>query len=674
MISSKKLPGLTAWLLVLALAAAFLFPSALGAADGTNMAYEQTVFGQELLHVDIVVDENDWNDLLEHAIDEEYISAAVVINNEKYANVGIRAKGNTSLSQVAASDSDRFSFKIKFDEYETGGNCDGLRMLVLNNLMGDASYLKEYLTYDMFAYLNADASLYTMARVTVNGEPWGIYLALEPVDETMLLRTSGSAGALYKPDSMDMGDKGGGGQPRMPDDADFEAMREEMEEKRAQMQEQGGFDPSMMQKDFGGGKGGFGEASGGADLNYIDDDPDSYSSIWEGAKTDTTDADHARVVEALRHICAGEDLEQYLDVDNMLRYMAVQTFVVNLDSLTGSMAHNYYLSENGGRLNLLPWDYNLAFGGYMTDDASDMINFPIDTPFTASMEERQFFAALLENEEYLAQYHTYLRDLCEGYVETELPQTYAAMRVLLDGLVGTEDADPTAFYTNEEYQAAVEMLRQTIELRAQSVLGQIEGTIPSTSEGQEAEPHKLLDCSSIDLSVMGNMFGNNRGGFGGPGDFDGTEPFGKAPDGAEPADDPSQQAASAAGEFPGQEPPEEGAAAEQTALSAAARPARGAEGDGGKPTGGALPAGTALNAGAAAGENPSAANTDMAADGTPARPAGGPWDSEAEENPDGTEIWPRFAANLAVTLGALGVLVLAVVFARLYHRRKFRIK
>lgn len=670
MISSKKLPGLTAWLLVLALAAAFLFPSALGAADGTNMAYEQTVFGQELLHVDIVVDENDWNDLLEHAIDEEYISAAVVINNEKYANVGIRAKGNTSLSQVAASDSDRFSFKIKFDEYETGGNCDGLRMLVLNNLMGDASYLKEYLTYDMFAYLNADASLYTMARVTVNGEPWGVYLALEPVDETMLLRTSGSAGALYKPDSMDMGDRGGdhGEMPEMPDGMDFEAMREEMEQKRGQKPGQpgeqpteGGFDPQEMGRDFGG----FGSGSGGADLNYIDDDPDSYSSIWEGAKTDTTDADHARVVEALRHICAGEDLEQYLDVDNMLRYMAVQTFVVNLDSLTGTMAHNYYLSEQDGKLNLLPWDYNLAFGGFQSGDASEMINFPIDTPFTASMEDRQFFAALLENEEYLAQYHTYLRDLCEGYVENEFPQTYAAMRVLLDGLVASEDADPTAFYTNEEYQAAAEMLRQTIELRAESILGQLEGTIPSTSEGQEAEPYKLLDCSSIDLSVMGNMFENGRGGFGGPGDFGGAEPMG----------DPAQHAAPAAGEFPGQEPPEEGAEAEQTALSAAARPARGADGDGGKPAGGAPPAGTVLNAGSAAGETPPAANTDMAADEAPARPADGPWDGQTESGSDGTETWPpRFAANLAVTLGALGLLVLAMVFVRLYHCRKFRVK
>lgn len=525
MISSKQLPGLTAWLLVLALAAAFLFPSAFGAADGVDMAYEQTVFGQELLHVDIVIDEADWNNLLANATDEEYYSAAVVINNEKYANVGIRAKGNTSLSQVAASDSDRFSFKIKFDEYETGGNCDGLRMLVLNNLISDASYLKEYLTYDMFAYLNADASLYTMARVTVNGEPWGVYLALEPVDETMLLRTSGSSGALYKPDSLS-GDKGGE-TAEAPVGEERQVMREKMgqrPENMPELPEQGEFDPANMQemqKEFGGGRGGFGGASGGSDLNYIDDDPDSYATIWAGAKTDTTDADHARVVEALKHICAGEDLEQYLDVDNVLRYMAVQTFVVNLDSLTGSMAHNYYLSEQNGKLNLLPWDYNLSFGGFQSGDASGTVNFPIDTPFTASLEERQFFAALLENEEYLAQYHAYLRDLCEGYVENAFPQTYAAMRVLLDGLVASEDADPTAFYTNEEYQAAAEMLRQTIELRAQSILGQLGGTIPATAEGQRENPSALLDCASIDLTVMGNQNGG-RGGFGAQ-PFDETE-------------------------------------------------------------------------------------------------------------------------------------------------------
>ena len=525
MISSKKLPGLAAWLLVLALAAAFFVPAALGTDDGVTMAYEETIFGQELLSVDIVMDAADWDSLLQNATSEEYQSATVVINNEKYANVGIRCKGNTSLSMVASMDSDRYSFKIKFDEYNAGETCDGLSMLVLNNLMSDATYLKEYLTYDMFHYLEADASLFTMARVTVNGEPWGIYLALEQVDENMLLREYGSVGELYKPDSMDMG--GGGGAPdfggEMPDfenfelpegfempaageaseNMDFEAMREQFEKQT----ENGDVERSER-----GGKGSFGMGGSGSSLNYADDSLDSYATIWAGAKTDSTDADHQRVVEALRGISEG-DLETYMDVDNMLRYMAVQTFVVNLDSLTGSMAHNYYLYEDDGKLNLIPWDYNLALGGFQSGNASETINFPIDTPFTSSMEDRQFFAALLENEEYLAQYHEYLRVLCEEYVGTVFPQTYAAMRLLLDDLVASEEADPSAFYTNDEYLEAVEMLRTTIERRAESILGQLDGTIPSTSDGQEAEPEALLDCTDIDLSVMGSQFGG--GGFGG---------------------------------------------------------------------------------------------------------------------------------------------------------------
>ncbi len=81
--------------------------------------------------------------------------------------------------------------------------------------------------------------------------------------------------------------------------------------------------------------------SGGSDLNYAGDDPDSYSAIWNGEVTNTGNADHRRVVTALKNISGGTDLEKYLDVDNVLRYMAVHTFSVNMDSLSGSMAHNY---------------------------------------------------------------------------------------------------------------------------------------------------------------------------------------------------------------------------------------------------------------------------------------------------------------------------------------------
>ena len=76
---------------------------------------------------------------------------------------------------------------------------------------------------------------------------------------------------------------------------------------------------------------------------YSVDGLDSYSTIWDGAISDTNTADHRRVVNALKNISEGNDLEEYLDVDNILKYMAVHTFSVNQDSLSGSMAHNYYL-------------------------------------------------------------------------------------------------------------------------------------------------------------------------------------------------------------------------------------------------------------------------------------------------------------------------------------------
>lgn len=58
----------------------------------------------------------------------------------------------------------------------------------------------------------------------------------------------------------------------------------------------------------------------------------------------------------LKNISQGTDLESYMDIDNLLRYMAVHVFSVNEDSLSGRMAHNYYLYEYNGQLNLFPWD------------------------------------------------------------------------------------------------------------------------------------------------------------------------------------------------------------------------------------------------------------------------------------------------------------------------------
>ena len=70
------------------------------------------------------------------------------------------------------------------------------------------------------------------------------------------------------------------------------------------------------------------------------------------------------------------------------------------------------------------------------------------------------------------------------------------------------------------------MLCQVVQLRADSVQGQLDGTIPSTDDGQKEDSSSLIDGSDIDLSVMGTFSGGggNKDGMGGENDGDFTPP------------------------------------------------------------------------------------------------------------------------------------------------------
>ena len=196
------------------------------------------------------------------------------------------------------------------------------------------------------------------------------------------------------------------------------------------------------------------------------------------------------MVKALKNIAEGNDLETYMDIDNLLRYLAVHVFSVNEDSLSGMMAHNYYLYESDGKLNLIPWDYNLALGGMggmgggmpggsgeteESSEATSVVNSPIDDAFSGT----DFFDTLLENETYHSQYEAYLQQLVSEYINGGgFDAFYERVRSQIDELVET---DPTAFYSYDEYETAAETLYQVVKLRGQSIQGQLDGTIPSTA-------------------------------------------------------------------------------------------------------------------------------------------------------------------------------------------------
>ena len=105
---------------------------------------------------------------------------------------------------------------------------------------------------------------------------------------------------------------------------------------------------------------------------------------------------------------------------------------------------------------------------------------------------------------------------------TEFLNTVDAARIIEEacGLIGGYvEKDPTKFCTYEEFETGVQALKTFCSLRKESVQGQLDGTVPSTGEGQNADASALIKADGLNLSDMGTM--NNGGGMGGgPGGFD----------------------------------------------------------------------------------------------------------------------------------------------------------
>lgn len=315
-------------LAVLIAALAFCAP-ALGyeaASGGVVLGYEERLFDTSVVHtIDIVMD--DWEGFIAGCEDEEYVLCDLVIDGEEQPGAGIRAKGNTSLSSVAAYGNDRYSFKIEFDHYDSSLSYYGLDKLNLNNIIQDNTYMKDFLGYQLMAAAGAAAPLCSYVWITVNGEDWGLYLAVEGVEESFLLRNYGTDyGELYKPDSMEMGGGRGngggfggrGGMGGMPSDMgeppeDMGGMPD-----MSEMPEMGEIPDMGEVPEMGGGMGG-GMMGGSSDvlLVYTDDDYDSYANIFDNAKTDVSNADKDRLIDALQALGEGGDVSDCVDIESV---------------------------------------------------------------------------------------------------------------------------------------------------------------------------------------------------------------------------------------------------------------------------------------------------------------------------------------------------------------------
>ncbi|MCR9287094.1 MAG: CotH kinase family protein [Bacteroidetes bacterium] len=296
--------------------------------------FTHTLFTQDLYDINHIPEiriefaEAEWAkklDELKRAGNKERLSASVSINGVKFNFVGVRYKGNSSYFNVQKSGSSKLPFNIKAD-YEIDGQKfpGGYKTLKLSNIFRDPSFVREALTYEI-ANKYMPSPKCNFAKVYVNDEYLGLYNNTESIDEKFLKEAFGKGKNTF-----------------VKCDPDWKVKQKEgcIEGEKA----------SLM---------------------YLGDDPDCYASYYEMKKSKGSEGweELVHLMEVLKN--SPKDVDTLLNIDRVLWMHAFNNILVNLDSYTGRLSHNYYLYKTpDGLFTPLVWDMNLSFGGFRFDGIS----------------------------------------------------------------------------------------------------------------------------------------------------------------------------------------------------------------------------------------------------------------------------------------------------------------
>lgn len=298
----------------------------------------------------IELTDEDWKDILDNAIEEEFHTATITYDGITLENVAFRTKGNSSLSSIVNSDSERYGFKIKTNKYVDNQYLNGTNEFVLNASFSDPSYLREYITYGASDFLGLITPETEFVELTINGEYYGLYLRIESYDDSFMENNTSSDDAqLYKADSdnctLTIEDGISGFELKEGNDENLEKLQELI---------------------------------------------------------DTLDTSNIENMD---------DLENILDISSVLKYAALNYTFGSYDSYIGEKAHNYFLIYNDNKFEMLGWDYNMSFGGYPKDNGSSLYINSIDLYQNTTSTDRPLISKLLEKDEYNSEYLEYIEKL-----------------------------------------------------------------------------------------------------------------------------------------------------------------------------------------------------------------------------------------------------------------------
>ncbi|MEZ5327661.1 MAG: CotH kinase family protein [Verrucomicrobiales bacterium] len=370
--------------------------------------------------------------------DFTYVKARMTIDGETFNDAGLRFKGNSSYR--FSSDGYRRPFKIDTNRFVKGQKLHGCTKVNLSNAFLDPAYMKEKLAYEVYRAAGVPSPEVGWATVTltiegvVEKQALGVYALVEQVDKNFLVRNFGKE------------NKG-----------------------------------SLLMKP---------EVS--SNWEYPGDDSELYERFEIKVGEDNTEQIR-RFSELLKLIHEGSDedfakeIGERMDLDQFAGYLAATSVLSNMDSYIG-MPHNYYLLMNkaDGKLHLLPWDVNEAFGTFTMGGApEELVDWDIDRPWVA---ELKLVERLFATESFTKLYKSAIAALMkEAFTEEKLFARMAEFeKVLTPHLTEQAAADLRIGLTGDAdgYNTAIERrvlaIKPFVSRRIESVNAQLAGNHEGT--------------------------------------------------------------------------------------------------------------------------------------------------------------------------------------------------
>ena len=361
-----------------------------------------------VLRVELLMDDAAWQTIVRDPAAEVYQRAELVFDGVRVAEVGVRAKGNSSLQSVLRMGSQRYSLKVDLDRFVDGQELLGETKLNFNNGFKDPTLIREHLAYGLLRAAGLPVPRTAFVDLWVAGQHLGLYTLVEQID-------------------------GGFLDERFPEDPDGDLYKPE---------------PPA------------------GDLRYRGATPADYPNME--LKTNEDSSDGSTFVALVEALDRGDmaTLEAALDVDATLRHLAADALLVNLDSYLG-MGHNYYLYEQSGRMQPLFWDLNEAFGNFTCQcSPTQLVHLTVHDPTCGPRRDRPLAERLLGDPGLRARYDAELQTLLDTVFD---PDALAAqIHTTADLIRPWVVADTEKFFTDAEFEQGLEedVTGQRGELRA----------------------------------------------------------------------------------------------------------------------------------------------------------------------------------------------------------------